>query len=91
MIHDFSKFTKDALPCKGTIKVYKMVGGKKTKFTEPCNHLPEINKVGDMYYAQCKHCTRWDPYQFLGTNPKSAIAQWNAYNSKHAPEGIFLD
>lgn len=47
-----------------------------------CGKHPTVKKVaGDLYYVQCG-CTKWDPYQFMGSTEKNAIHQWNVFNDK---------
>ena len=94
----YEELLKDAFPCKGFIKVpdpektrlrnEKLVAEGKNPLKNPlmksipCQHKPRLIKVSDLYYVQCSHCNRWDPYAFLGTTAKRAIDQWNLYNSK---------
>lgn len=46
-----------------------------------CGHIGKVVKISGLYYVQCHHCNKWDPYQFLGATPKGAISEWNRYNS----------
>lgn len=51
----------------------------KCKF---CNAPGHVVQVDDLYYARCTQCTKWGPYEFLGSTRKTAIAQWNLFNRK---------
>lgn len=46
-----------------------------------CGHPGHVITISGLYYAQCTHCTKWDPFQFLGFNEAGAIKNWNNYNS----------
>ncbi len=96
---NYEELLKDAVPCKGFIRVPdeektrlknekllaegKSILKKPMMRSIPCRHKPHIVKMGDLFYVQCSHCNKWDPYAFLGTNAKTAIKQWNEYNSKN--------
>lgn len=49
-----------------------------------CGNKPRITKITDLYYAQCsgKGCAKWNPYEFLGLTPDSAMDAWNIANTK---------
>lgn len=95
---DYTNALKDAVPCKGSIRVEdpvktrtrdaKLIAAGKKPGSRPamksvkCGHKPKIVNYAGLYYAQCPCCHKWDPYQFLGTTPRVAIEQWNLYNSK---------
>ena len=53
----------------------KMIKCKK------CGHPGHVISITGLQYAQCTHCTNWDPYMFLGINKQCAIDKWNIYNS----------
>lgn len=57
-----------ALPCKYCKKHGKIVYPKIVEITGE-----------ELYYAQCPNCKnrKWDIYEFLGANKKSAIRTWN--------------
>lgn len=40
---------------------------------------PTVSKVTGLYYAKCSNpeCDKYDPYEFIGTTQKNAIANWN--------------
>lgn len=46
-----------------------------------CGGTGKVVNIKGLTYAQCTHCTKWDPYQFLGLNAAGAISEWNLYNS----------
>jgi len=49
----------------------------------PCRYCRGIPRVivapGDLFYTQCK-CTKWNPYEFLGTSKKASVENWNMFN-----------
>lgn len=45
-----------------------------------CGGEPRVVDYGGCIYVQCTKCSKWDPYQFLGTNVNGAIHEWNLYN-----------
>lgn len=95
---DYTSILKDAVPCKGYIRVQdqektkkrdeKLIAEGKKPGSRPamksvqCKHIPKIVNYTGLFYAQCPCCHKWDPYQFLGATPKAAVDQWNLYNSK---------
>ena len=97
-MNDYTSVLKNAVPCKGTIRVEdpektkvrdaRLVAAGKKPGSRPamksvkCGHKPKIVTYAGLYYAQCPCCHKWDPYQFLGATPKTAVDQWNLYNSK---------
>lgn len=40
---------------------------------------PIVNNITGLYYAKCSNpeCDKYDPYWFMGTTKKNAIANWN--------------
>lgn len=46
-----------------------------------CGGKGKLVNLTGLIYAQCSHCTKWDPYQFLGFTVEDAVRTWNIYNS----------
>lgn len=51
-----------------------------------CKHtgvkiLTVEDKDGDIFYAQCTHCHKWNPYEFPAITKRTAIQAWNYANS----------
>lgn len=46
-----------------------------------CKKMPTVLDMGDLVYVQCP-CGRWNPYEFCGVRPDSAVEQWNYANTR---------
>lgn len=45
-----------------------------------CKGKGYVARIDDCYYARCRNCTKWQPYEFLGASPAAAIRNWNEAN-----------
>lgn len=54
---------------------------KEMRKCKKCGHSGHVVNIKGLCYAQCTHCSKWGPYQFLGFNESCAIDVWNTYNS----------
>ena len=51
-----------------------------------CGGKGYVARVDDCYYARCRKCTKWPPYEFLGVSPAAAIRNWNIVNHTKTKE-----
>lgn len=48
-----------------------------------CKSQPNVVEILGCFYAQCtgKYCTKWDPYEFIGTTERKALQNWDKANA----------
>jgi len=52
-------------PCKNCKKRYSII------------RFPEVRIIGNLAYARCTNCDKYDPYEFVGTNRRGVMLNWN--------------